>query len=226
MPWSENAALLGVRITYLTVIPLTARRWSPRPVTMLRGEATTLREEIQSPVLGFLVIVGGLVFFFGLLSSVWCPIAYVAGIFAVTARGSKIAPTTLVYGAGAGVAAGLIVYAAAWPGRGFLDSNPLLPLVLIVVPPAMMLSASAEGEQPRPHPQTAAWAQQPSASRHGAQGCCAGTPPAAPPALELSTALTPERVSARAPVGSAAAAWAPHADPALTNATASRSHAH
>jgi hypothetical protein len=141
--WSENAVLLAVTITYLTVIPLTHRRWSPPLVTMLRGEATTLREEIQPLVLGFLAIVGGLVLFFGLLSSVWCLIAaYVAGIFAVTARGSRIAPTTLLYGAGAGVAGGLMVYAAAWPGRGFLDSDPLLPLVVIVVLPAMMLGAS------------------------------------------------------------------------------------
>jgi hypothetical protein len=144
VPWSENAELLGVSITYLTVIPLTARRWSPRLVTMLRGEATTLREQSQSLVLGFLAIVGGLVLFFGLLLSVWCLIAaYVAGILAVTARGSRIAPTTLVYCVGAGVAGGLIVYAATWPGRGFLDSNPLLPLIVIVVPPAMMLGASA-----------------------------------------------------------------------------------
>jgi hypothetical protein len=106
VPWSENAELLGVSITYLTVIPL--------------------------------------VLFFGLLLSVWCLIAaYVAGILAVTARGSRIAPTTLVYCVGAGVAGGLIVYAATWPGRGFLDSNPLLPLIVIVVPPAMMLGASA-----------------------------------------------------------------------------------
>jgi hypothetical protein len=96
------------------------------------------REQIESLVLGFLAVIGGLVFFFGLLLSVWCLIAaYVAGIFAVTARGSRIAPTTLVCGAGAGVAGGLIVYAATWLGRGFLDSNPLLPLVVIVAPPAI-----------------------------------------------------------------------------------------
>ncbi len=100
VPWSENAALWGVSITYLTVIPLTARRRSLGLATVLRGEPTTLREQIQYPVLGFLAIVGGLVFFFGLLLSVWCLItAYVAGILAITARGSRIAPTTLVYGA-------------------------------------------------------------------------------------------------------------------------------
>jgi hypothetical protein len=144
VPWSENAVLLGVTITYLTVIPLSAHRWSPRLVAMHRGDATTLREETQSLVLELLIVGGGLVLFSGLLSSVWCLIAaYVAGIFAVTARGSRIAPATLVYGAGAGVAGGLIVYAATWPGRGFLDSNPLLPAVVIVVLPAMMLGASA-----------------------------------------------------------------------------------
>jgi len=143
VPWSENAVLLGVTITYLTVIPLTARRWFPGVVAMHRGEATTLREEIQYPVLEFLVLGGGLVLFVALLSSVWCLIAaYVAGILAVTARGSRVAPTTLVYGAGAGVAGGLILYGATWPGRGFLDSNPLLPPVVIVVLPAMMLGAS------------------------------------------------------------------------------------
>jgi hypothetical protein len=110
---------------------------------MLRGEATTPWEEIQSLVLGLFAIVGGLVFFVGLLLSVWCLIAaYVAGIFAVTARGWRIAPTTLVWGAGAGVAGGLVVYAATWVGRGFLDSNPLLPLVIVVVLPATMLGAS------------------------------------------------------------------------------------
>lgn len=35
-------------------------------------------------------------------------IAYVAGILAVTARGSRIAPATFAFGAGAGVAGGLI----------------------------------------------------------------------------------------------------------------------
>jgi len=54
VPWSKNAVLLGVTITYLMVIPLTARRWSPRLLTMLRGEPTTLREEIRYLVLGFL----------------------------------------------------------------------------------------------------------------------------------------------------------------------------
>jgi hypothetical protein len=139
VPWSENAVLLAVTLTYLTVLPLTARRWSP----LLRGEATRPWEEIQSVVLGFLVMVGGLVVFFGLFVSVWCLIAaYVAGIFAVTARGSRVAPTTLVYGAGAGVAGGVIVYASTWPGRGFLDGNPVPPLVVILVLPAMMLGAS------------------------------------------------------------------------------------
>jgi hypothetical protein len=143
-PWSENAVLLGVTVAYLTVIPLSARRWSPRLAIMMRGEATTLRQEILYPVLGLLAIVGGFVVLFGLLVSVWCLIAaYLAGIFALTARGSRIAPTTLVYGAGAGVAGGLIVYAATWPGRGFLDNDPLVPLVIIVVLPAMMLGASA-----------------------------------------------------------------------------------
>lgn len=151
MTWSENAGLFGVTITYLTVIPLTARRWSPRLVTVLRGEATTLREEIQSLVLGLLVISGGLVLFLGLLASVWCLIAaYVAGLFAATSRGSRIASTTLVYGAGAGVAGGLIVYAATWPGRGFLDGNPVPPLVVIVVLPAMMLGASVAASRRTP----------------------------------------------------------------------------
>jgi hypothetical protein len=110
---------------------------------MHRGEATTLRQQTQSLVLEFLVVGGGLVLFSGLLLSVWCLIAaYVAGILAVTARGSRIAATTLVYGAGAGVAGGLIVYAATWPGRGFLDSDPLRPAVVVVVLPAMMLGAS------------------------------------------------------------------------------------
>jgi len=157
VPWSENAVLLGVTITYLTVIPLTAHRWFPGLVAVHRGEATTLREEIQYPVLEFLVVGGVLVLFVGLLLSVWCLIAaYVAGILAITARGSRIAPTSLIYGAGAGVAGGLIVYGATWPGRGFLDSNPLLPVVFIVVLPTMMLGAAVAAARrvvPRSHPE-------------------------------------------------------------------------
>lgn len=34
------------------------------------------------------------------------------------------------------------MYAATWAGRGFLDRNPLLPAVVVVVLPAMMLGAS------------------------------------------------------------------------------------
>jgi hypothetical protein len=150
LAWSANAVLLGVSVTYLTVIPLTARRWSPRLVTMLRGEATTLREELQSLVLVFVVVGGGLVLFFGLLLSVWCLIAaYVAGILAVTARASRIAPTTLLYGAGAGAAGGLVVYAATWPGRGFLDGNPLTPVAILVLL-ALMLGASAAASRRTP----------------------------------------------------------------------------
>jgi hypothetical protein len=143
--WPLSAEVVGVITTSLTVIPVAARRWGPGLASVLREEATTLRELIPLWV-GMLAIGGGLVLFVVLLflDGTWLLItAYVAGIFKVTARGSRIAPTTLVYGAGAGIAGGLSLYATAWAGRDFAHMNPWATLVIVLVLPAMMFGASA-----------------------------------------------------------------------------------
>ena len=103
-------------IASLTVIlVLAAWLWLPR--LWLRGPGNMTEAEVQA----------GLTFGFGaaalVLLFVACffgggvlIIAYAAGVLAVTARGSRIAPATLVFGAGAGVACGLIWYAAGGAG--------------------------------------------------------------------------------------------------------------
>ena len=144
LPWSADAVFLGVGITYSTVMPVLARRWSPGLLRMLRAETTTLSEQAQSLLLGVCAVAGGVVLLLGLLVSVWCLIAaYVVAILKLTSRRSPVTPTTLAHGAGAGVAGGLMVYAATWAGGGFLDGTPALPLVGLVVVPVMMLGASA-----------------------------------------------------------------------------------
>ena len=107
----------GVIITSLTVILVVAARlWLRRPGNMVTPELQAL----LTLGLGIAVLI---LFFFGATSELIT--AYAAGILAVTARGSRIAAATLVFGAGAGVAAGLIWYAAARTGS--------LWLILVVV---------------------------------------------------------------------------------------------
>jgi hypothetical protein len=79
--------------------------------------------------------------------------AYAAGVFAATARGSRIAPATLAFGAAAGVACALIWYAAERTG------NPWLTLVVVV---AMFAAPAAAGaaaawRAPRPDDPEALW---------------------------------------------------------------------
>jgi hypothetical protein len=113
----------GVIIASLTVILVVAARlWLPR--LWLRGPGNTAAAELQAfltPGLGIAMLI---LLFLGGTSELMT--AYAAGILAVTARGSRIAPATLVFGAGAGVAVGLTWYAAARTG------NPWLPLVVVV----------------------------------------------------------------------------------------------
>jgi hypothetical protein len=119
----------GVIITSLTVILVVAARlWLRRP-------GNTATPEVQALLtlgLGAAVLI--LFFFVGTTELIT---AYAAGILAVTARGSRIAPATLVFGAGAGAAAGLIWYAAARTG------NPWLILVVVVAVFAAPTAAGA-----------------------------------------------------------------------------------
>jgi hypothetical protein len=123
----------GVIIASLTVIlVVSARLWLPR--LWLVGPGNTAAPELRAlltPGIGIAMLI---LFFWstsGLIT------AYAAGILAVTARGSRIAPATLVFGAGAGVAAGLIWYAAARTG------NPWLILVVVVAVFAAPTAAGA-----------------------------------------------------------------------------------
>jgi hypothetical protein len=123
----------GVIIASLTVILVVAARlWLPR--LWLRGPGNTAAPELRALLtLGFGIAM--LILFFWSTSGLIT--AYAAGILAVTARGSRIAPATLVFGAGAGVAAGLIWYAAARTG------NPWLILVVVVAVFAAPTAAGA-----------------------------------------------------------------------------------
>ena len=134
----ENLAgggeMAGIIITSLTVIIVVAvQLW-------LRGPGNTAEAEAQ----GFLTLSFGfamlILFFVGSLfggGSYVLVTAYAAGIFAVTARGSRIAPATLVFGAGAGVAGGLTWYAGTRTG------NPWLILVAVVAVFAAPIAAGA-----------------------------------------------------------------------------------
>jgi hypothetical protein len=70
---------------------------------------------------------------------------YAAAILAMTARRTSVAPTTLAFGAGLGVAAALIVYALMPLGNPLHPKNPVLAasygIVLALVPPAALFAA-------------------------------------------------------------------------------------
>ena len=122
----EYAEVIIASLTVILVVA--ARLWPRRP-----GKTAT--PELQALLtlgLGAAVLI--LFFFVGTTELIT---AYAAGILAVTARGSRIAPATLVFGAGAGVAAGLIWYAAARTG------NPWLILVVVVAVFAAPTAAGA-----------------------------------------------------------------------------------
>jgi hypothetical protein len=117
----------------LTGVRARARRW-------LHGRGNTTEAEDQTLLaLGF-GAAAVMLFFVSSVSGAGTSeliIAYAAGIFAVTARGSGIARATLAFGAGAGVAAGLTWYAAARAG------NPWLILVVVVAVFAAPTAAGA-----------------------------------------------------------------------------------
>jgi hypothetical protein len=116
----------GVIIASLTVILVVAARlW-------LRGPGNTAAPELRA-LLTLVFGIAMLILFFWSTSGLIT--AYAAGILAVTARGSRIAPATLVFGAG--VAAGLIWYAAARTG------SPWLILVVVVAVFAAPTAAGA-----------------------------------------------------------------------------------
>jgi hypothetical protein len=122
----------GVIITSLTVILVVAARlWLRRP-----GKTAT--PEVQALLtlgLGAAVLI--LLFFVGTTELIT---AYAAGILAVTARGSRIAPATLAFGAGAGVAAGLIWYAVTRTGNHWLI---LVVVVAVFAAPTAAGAAAA-----------------------------------------------------------------------------------
>jgi hypothetical protein len=125
---ATGGALTGAIVTSLTVIlVMAARLW-------LRGPGRTAQAEVNALLaLGFGIAML-ILFFVGGASELI--IAYVAGIFGVTARGSMIAPATLAFGAGAGVAGGLAWYAAARTG------NPWLTFMVAV---AVLAATAAAG---------------------------------------------------------------------------------
>ena len=130
---ATGGELAGAIVTSLTVIlVVSARLW-------LRGAGSTATPELQA----FLALgLGAAVFMFffsSLLGGSTSELitVYAAGILAVTARGSRIAPATLAFGAGAGVAGGLTWYAASRTG------NPWLILVVVVVAFAAPTAAGA-----------------------------------------------------------------------------------
>jgi hypothetical protein len=142
----ENLAgggeLAGVITASLTAILVVAARLAGAPARALRwlaGPGNTTEAEVKTLMaLGF-GTAALMLFFFGCLfggGTSELITAYAAGVFAVTARGSRIAPATLAFGAGAGVACGVIWYAAARTG------NPWLTLVVVV---AMLAAPAAAG---------------------------------------------------------------------------------
>jgi len=142
----ENLAdgeLAGVITVSLTVILIVAARLTGargRALRWLHGRGNTTEAEAKTLLaLGF-GAAALMLFFFGSLfggGTSELITAYAAGIFAVTARGSRITRATLAFGAGAGVAAGLTWYGAARTG------NPWLPLVVVVVVFAAPTAAGA-----------------------------------------------------------------------------------
>ena len=142
----ENLAdgeLAGVITVSLTVILIVAARLTGargRALRWLHGRGNTTEAEAKTLLaLGF-GTAALMLFFFGSLfggGTSELITAYAAGIFAVTARGSRITRATLAFGAGAGVAAGLTWYGAARTG------NPWLPLVVVVVVFAAPTAAGA-----------------------------------------------------------------------------------
>jgi len=146
----ENLAgggeVAGVIITSLTVTLVVTARLPGAPARALRwlgGPGDTTEAEVKTFLaLGF-GIAALMLFFFGCFFGGGISeliTAYAAGAFAATARGSRIAPATLAFGAGAGVAGGLIWYAAARMGIAWLT---LVVVVGVFAAPAAAGVAAA-----------------------------------------------------------------------------------
>jgi hypothetical protein len=153
----ENLAgggeLAGVIITSLTVILVVAGNTTEADVKPLLA-------------LGF-GTAALMLFFFGCLfggGTSELITVYAAGVFAVTARGSRIPPATLAFGAGAGVACGVIWYAAARAGNLWLT---LVVVVAVFAAPAAA-GAAAAWRAPRRDDPEALWRD------HLRQGLAAG----------------------------------------------------
>jgi hypothetical protein len=125
---ATGGALTGAIVTALTVLLVVAARvWLVGPGHMAQAEVKALLTLGLGVALLILLFVGG--------SSALIT-AYVAGILAVTARSSRIAPATLAFGGGAGLAGGLTWYAAA------RTENPWLTLIVAV---ALLAAPAAAG---------------------------------------------------------------------------------
>jgi hypothetical protein len=142
----ENLAdgeLAGVITASLTLILVLAARLTgarARALRWLHGPGNTTEAEAKTLLaLGF-GTAALMLFFFGAIFSGGTSeliTAYAAGIFAVTARGSRITPATLAFGVGAGIAGGLTWYAAARTG------SPWLILAVVVAVFAAPTAAGA-----------------------------------------------------------------------------------
>ena len=151
VPWSENAALWGVSITYLTVIPLTARRWSPGLATMHARRSN--HAPGANPV-----------------SQSWGSLPLAAAWSSSSASFIGLVPDHRLRGRHLRGNGTRVEDRAdhpplrcrgrccRWPngvrghmgGTRFLDGNRCYPAVVIVVLPAMMLGASAAASRRTP----------------------------------------------------------------------------
>jgi hypothetical protein len=138
---TTGGAPTGAIVTALTVILMLARLWLPR--LWRRGPVNTAPPELQAVLnFGFGAAILILLFFSSFYGAGTYALitVYAAGVFAVTARGSTIAPATLACGAGAGVAGGLIWYAATRTGNTWLT---VAGVVTVLAAPATAGAAAA-----------------------------------------------------------------------------------
>jgi hypothetical protein len=125
----EYAEVIVMSLTVILVVA--AQLWLRRPANAATPELKALLTLGFSIAVLILFLVGG---------TNEAVIAYAAGIFAVTARGSRIAPATLAFGAGAGVAGGLTWYAAARTGSPWLT---FIVVVAVLAAPTVAGAAAA-----------------------------------------------------------------------------------
>ena len=125
---AAGGPLTGAIVTSLTVILVVgARLWLFGPGHIAQAEVRALLTFGFGIAMLILLFVGG---------ASELITAYLAGVFAVTALSSRIAPATLGFGAAAGVAGSLTWYAAARTG------NPWLILIVAAAPAAVGAAAA------------------------------------------------------------------------------------